>query len=83
MKQKELEDKIIEILKKYTFNDEVWNDFSADMKIISDLKINSARIIDIVLDIEEEFDIEIPDKEIEKIITVQELIDSISATASK
>lgn len=83
MKQKELEDKIIEILKKYTFNDEVWNDFSADMKIISDLKINSARIIDIVLDIEEEFDIEIPDKEIEKIITVQELIDSISAIDSK
>ncbi|MDD4236126.1 MAG: phosphopantetheine-binding protein [Bacteroidales bacterium] len=82
MKQKELEDKIIEILKKYTFNDEVWNGFSTDMKIISDLKINSARIIDIVLDIEEEFDIEIPDKEIEKIITVRELIEAISSKVS-
>jgi len=82
MKQEEIKKKIIEILKRYTFNDEVWNNFSHEMKIINDLKINSARIIDIVLDTEEEFDIEITDKEIEKIITVRELIEAISSKIS-
>ena len=48
-----IENEIVEILQKYTFNKDVWKDFNVNSKITSDLKINSARIVDIILDIEE------------------------------
>lgn len=72
------EEKVIDILKKYTFNKAVWEDYSPNKKIINDLKINSARIIDITLDVEEEFNLEISDDQLEKIITVKDLIDAIN-----
>jgi len=68
-----MEEKIIEILKKYTFDDKVWDNFNPEMNLKDDLKINSARIVDIVLDMEEQFDIEISDAEIEKMKTVQDI----------
>lgn len=68
-----MEEKIIEILKKYTFDNKVWENFNPEMNLKDDLKINSARIVDIVLDMEEQFDIEISDAEIEKMKTVQDI----------
>ena len=67
-----MEEKIKEILKKYTFDDKIWDNFKTEMSLKDDLKINSARIVDIVLDMEEQFDIEISDAEIEKMKTVQD-----------
>ncbi len=68
-----MEEKIIEILKKYTFDNKVWDNFTPEMNLKDDLKINSARIVDIVLDMEEQFDIEISDAEIERMKTVQDI----------
>lgn len=68
-----MEEKIIEILKKYTFDNKVWDNFTPEMNLKDDLKINSARIVDIVLDMEEQFDIEISDAEIEKMKTIQDI----------
>ncbi|MEA3448068.1 MAG: phosphopantetheine-binding protein [Bacteroidota bacterium] len=64
---------IIDILKKYSFEKKKLNSFHPELKIIKDLKINSARIVDIVLDVEEAFDIEIDDDSLEKIITINDL----------
>ena len=50
-----MEERIIEVLKKYTFDDKVWDNFTPEMNLKDDLKINSARIVDIVLDMEEQF----------------------------
>lgn len=75
---KQIESKIIEILTKYTFNKKVWDYYTPQSRIILDLKVNSARIIDITLDIEEEFGIEINDNDLEKIITVEDLIKVVS-----
>ena len=69
-----MEEIIIEILKKYTFDNKVWDNFNANMDLKDDLKINSARVVDIVLDLEEKFDIEISDAEIEKIKTVNDIV---------
>lgn len=70
-----MEEKIKEILKKYTFDEKVWENFTPKMNLKDDLKINSARVVDIVLDLEEQFDIEISDAEIEKMKTVQDIFD--------
>lgn len=74
-----MEEKIIEILKKYTFDDKVWDNFTPEMNLKDDLKINSARIVDIVLDMEEQFDIEISDAEIEKMKTVQDIYEILKS----
>ena len=80
---KEIESKIIEILKRYTFNDTVWESYTPMSKIIQDLKINSARIIDVTLDIEEKFDIEVDDEKLENIITVEDLINVVIEYTTK
>ena len=72
-----MQEKIIEILKKYTFDEKVWENFTSEMNIKDDLKINSARVVDIVLDLEECFDIEISDEDIEKMKTVKDVIETV------
>jgi acyl carrier protein len=68
---------ITEILKKYSFEKKTLANIKPEMKLIEDIKINSARIVDIVLDVEETFDIEIDDDSLENLITIQDLIDII------
>lgn len=70
---------IIEILKKYTFNQEVWNNFSENSNISTDLKINSARIVDIIIDIEEKYEIEIEDKLLDEIKTISDISNIIKS----
>lgn len=57
-----MEEKIIQILKKYSYDEEAFNNFKDDADLKDDLGVNSGRIMDIVLDIEEEFNIQIEDK---------------------
>jgi acyl carrier protein len=44
-----------------------------------DLHADSLDIVELVMALEEEFDIEIPDEDAEKILTVQEVVDYINA----
>jgi acyl carrier protein len=49
---------------------------------ITDLNADSLDVVELVMAIEKEFDIEIPDEEAEKIRTVQDAMDYIIAHAS-
>ncbi len=71
---KNIRENVIDVLKKYTFNKEVWVGFNDNTNIIRDLKINSARLVDIVLDLEELYDIEIPDSDLEKLTCFSDII---------
>jgi acyl carrier protein len=68
---------ITDILKKYSFEKKKLENIQPEMKLIEDIKINSARIVDIVLDVEEEFDIEIDDDSLENLVSIQDLMDII------
>lgn len=70
---------IAEVLDKYIFDKKVWENAPENPKVIADLKINSARIIDIVLDLEEKFDIEIDDESLEKINTLNDIVNIIKS----
>ncbi len=72
-----LKDEVTEILKKYTIKKDVWDDFNENIKIIADLKINSARIVDIIIDLEEKYDIEIDDSELVKLTTFKSIVDIV------
>ncbi len=70
-------EKIIQIIEKYAYNKDLVRNATLDSKIIGDLKINSARIVDIILDIEDEYNIAIDDNLLEKMITIKDVLDII------
>jgi acyl carrier protein len=59
--------------------EEVTNDAS----FVEDLGADSLDTVELVMALEEEFETEIPDEEAEKITTVQEAIDYITAKQNK
>lgn len=59
MQDNEIIAAIKKIVKPYVQREEGLNDFSADTDFIKDLEINSANLVDVILDVEDEFDIEI------------------------
>ena len=50
-----------------------------DSKFIEDLGADSLDVVELVMALEEKFDIEIPDEDAEKIATVQQAIDYVTA----
>ncbi len=52
-------------------------------KFDTDLNADSLDVVELVMAFEEAFDIEIPDEDAEKIQTVQQAVDYISATAEQ
>jgi len=56
---------------------------TAEAKFDSDLDADSLDVVELVMAFEEAFDIEIPDEDAEKILTVQQAVDYITASAEK
>jgi len=71
-------EEVKEIIRKYAFDKVLVDNSTEDSRIIVDLRINSARVVDIVLDIEEKYNIEIDDKSLERIISIKDAMDIIS-----
>lgn len=61
MELEKIKDSLIEIIKPYLPEEVSVDDITEESELINDLKINSAHIVDIVLDIEDKFDIMIED----------------------
>ena len=69
--QSELIDDLREIVKPYIQNQEAFNDINEDTDFINDLKINSANLVDVVLDIEDKYDIIIDNESMETMLNVK------------
>ena len=83
MNKKELITSLKKIIKPYVQDQEAFNNLSEKTDFINDLKINSANLVDIILDVEDEFDIEIDDKSMEKMLSVKAAIDIIKTKLTK
>jgi len=57
-------------------------DIEEDKDFVEDLKADSLAIVEVVLALEEQFEIEIPDEDTEKIKTVADAIEYIKANAN-
>ena len=79
MQEQEIFDKVVAILKPYVRNEEALKSVSRDLNILQDLKVNSSRLVDIVLAFEDEFDIEIADEEADQVRTIGAAVDLIKA----
>ena len=62
------------IAEPYVLDKERLNTYNEDTDFIKDLQINSANLVDIVLDIEDTFDIEIDDESMNKMVNVRDTI---------
>lgn len=76
-------DEIIYCLRKivapYVQNDQAFQNFNQETDFVRDLEINSANLVDIVLDVEDEFNITIDNDSMDNMLTVQDAVAIIRA----
>ena len=77
MEKDEVLAKVVDILSKYSKSDISAENITMETSILDDLKINSARLVDIVLDFEDAFDIEVDDDDADKVSTVGDGVELI------
>ena len=79
MDKNELIDKLKEIIKPYVQDETAFDKLTEETDFINDLKINSANLVDVVLDVEDAFDIEIDDESMENMLNVKSALDIITS----
>lgn len=79
MEQKEVFDKVVGILKPFVKNTDALASVAMETSILKDLKVNSARLVDVVLEIEDNFGIEVKDEDADKVKTVGDAVSLILA----
>ena len=77
IKDSEILNKLKEIIKPYLGIEIELEQLNGDEHLIDDLKINSAHIVDIIIDIESAFDIIIDDESINQMNSVNDSIEVI------
>jgi acyl carrier protein len=79
MNKEETISKLKEIIKPYVNNHEAFENLSETTDFITDLNINSANLVDIILDVEESFAIIIDNQSMEKMLTIKATLEIIEA----
>ncbi|MES2213155.1 MAG: acyl carrier protein [Pseudomonadota bacterium] len=72
-----IKDRVIEIIVEQLGLDR--GALKPESKFVDDLGADSLATVELIMALEEEFDIEIPDEQAEKILTVQDTIDYVEA----
>jgi len=83
MNREAIVEKLKSIIKPYIQNQEAFDNLSESTDFINDLKINSANLVDVILDIEEEYDIVIDNQEMERMLDVKSALDIIETKLSE
>jgi len=79
MSNSEIFDKVKAIVAPYCKNQEALDAATEATSFLDDLSVNSARLVDIVIDFEDEFDIEVSDDEADAIRTIGDAVKVIDA----
>jgi acyl carrier protein len=77
MSQEQIFEKVVGILKPFVKNPDALAAITMETSILKDLKVNSARLVDVVLEIEDAFGIEVADEEADKVRTVGDAVNLI------
>lgn len=75
--------KLKDIIKIYLPEDVSVEDITMDSHFINDLNINSANLVDIILDVEDEFNIMLENEDMERMQTVQDALEIIATKLIK
>lgn len=79
MQNNEIQNKVIKIFSTMTEAEEV----TLESELIEDLEMSSMDVLFLISSLEEEFDIQIPEKEIRKMVTVENVVKIVSIYTSK
>ena len=79
MSQDEIFEQVVKILTPYVKNQEALDTVSMSTHILDELKVNSARLVDVVLEFEDAFDIEIADEDVDSVETVGNAVELIAS----
>jgi acyl carrier protein len=74
MERAEAFEKVVKILAPHARNQAALDSVGEATSILDELKVNSARLVDVVLAFEDEFDIEILDEEVDGVNTVGDCV---------
>lgn len=71
------------IVKPYIQDEVAFENLSENTDFIKDLKINSANLVDVILDVEDVFDIIVDNESMEKMLTVKAALEIIETKLSE
>jgi len=77
MNTEQITKKIIDILRGYVSDEEILEGATFQTQILRDLRVNSARIVDIVIKCEDLFGISIDDEEADQLATIGDVVSLI------
>lgn len=83
MNKEEIIDQLKTIIKPYINNQEAFDNLTETTDFITDLQINSANLVDVILDIEEKYNIEIDTVSMERMVNVKSAMDIIETKLSE
>lgn len=79
MEEKQIFTEMINILRPYVKDPALLENVTNQTHILDDLKVNSARLVDVIIKCEDVFDIEIDDDDADQIRTVGDAVDVIKS----
>ncbi len=74
MDASDIQEQVVKILTPYVKDQDALANVSLETNILEDLKVNSARLVDVVLAFEDAFDIEIADEDVDEVNTVGDCV---------
>jgi len=83
MDQKQVFDDVVAILKPFVKNPDALANVAMETSILKDLKVNSARLVDVVLAFEDAFGIEVADDDADRVQTVGDAVKLIESKLAR
>lgn len=83
MNKQETIEQLKAIIKPYIQNQEAFDVLTENTDFINDLRINSANLVDVILDIEEKYKIVIDNESMERMLDVKSAIEIIETKLSE
>jgi acyl carrier protein len=77
MNKEEITNHLKSIVRPYARNEEAFDNLNENTDFINDLKINSANLVDIILDLEEAFDITIDNESMQRMLDVKSALEIV------
>ncbi len=79
MDEQKIFQEMVDILRPYVKDPALLEGATKETHILDDLKVNSARLVDVIIKCEDAFDIEIDDDDADQIRTIGNAVDVITA----
>ena len=79
MTREEIFTKVVDIVRPFAKDKDALDAAKDDTNILDDLMVNSARLVDVILEFEDEFDIEVEDEDADSVNTIGDAVNLIEA----